>query len=68
MSGARINVIRKRGRPATGTDPMLAGRVPMTLIAAVEAWATRNGVTRSEAVRRLIQIGLEQEIEREIEK
>lgn len=47
---------------------MLAGRVPMTLIAAVEAWATRNGVTRSEAVRRLIQIGLEQEIEREIEK
>lgn len=61
MSDARINVIRKRGRPATGTDPMLAGRVPAEMIAAVEEWAERHNVSRSEAVRRLIQLGLETE-------
>lgn len=49
---------KKRGRPATGKDPMLAGRVPAEMIEAVELWAKRNDLTRSEAVRRLIQLGL----------
>lgn len=50
---------KKRGRPATGKDPMLTGRVPAEMIEAVELWAKRNDFTRSEAVRRLIQLGLE---------
>lgn len=40
---------------------MLAGRVPAEMIAAVEEWAERHKVSRSEAVRRLIQLGLEAE-------
>ncbi|MFT8780118.1 ribbon-helix-helix protein, CopG family [Acetobacter orientalis] len=38
---------------------MLTGRVPAEMIEAVELWAKRNDFTRSEAVRRLIQLGLE---------
>lgn len=52
---------KKRGRPATGKDPLLAGRVPVSLITALEEWAVRHGVSRSEAIRRLIQRGLESE-------
>lgn len=54
-------VPKKRGRPATGRDPLLTGRVPAEMIAAVEEWAERHKVSRSEAVRRLIQLGLEPE-------
>ena len=32
--------------------------MPATLIAEVEAWATANGVTRSDAIRRLVELGL----------
>nr|WP_275415031.1 ribbon-helix-helix protein, CopG family [Novacetimonas pomaceti] len=38
---------------------MLAGRVPSHMIKAIEDWARENGVTRSEAMRRLIAKGLE---------
>ncbi len=50
---------KKRGRPATGKDPLLTGRVPASLIKALEEWAARHGISRSEAIRRLIQRGLE---------
>ncbi|WP_219810315.1 ribbon-helix-helix protein, CopG family [Acetobacter cibinongensis] len=40
---------------------MLAGRVPAEMIVAVEEWAERYSVSRSEAVRRLIQLGLDVE-------
>ncbi|WP_415473158.1 ribbon-helix-helix protein, CopG family [Acetobacter persici] len=40
---------------------MLAGRVPAEMIAAIEEWAERHNVSRSEAVRRLILLGLEAE-------
>ncbi|MFT8334679.1 MAG: ribbon-helix-helix protein, CopG family [Acetobacter orientalis] len=52
---------KKRGRPATGKDPMLAGRVPAEMIEAVERWAAQHNLTRSEAIRRLIQLGLDVE-------
>ncbi|MEZ7136825.1 ribbon-helix-helix domain-containing protein [Komagataeibacter sp. SM21] len=61
MSASTKNVIRKKGRPPTGTDPMLAGRVPAEMIEAVTDWAKANGITRSEAIRRLIARGLEVE-------
>lgn len=38
---------------------MLAGRVPAEMISAISNWAVTNGVTRSEAIRRLIALGLE---------
>jgi hypothetical protein len=50
---------KRRGRPATGKDPHVAARMPPQLTAEVDAWAKANGMTRSEALRRLIVIGLE---------
>jgi hypothetical protein len=49
---------KRRGRPSTGKDPHMAARMPAELIAGVEAWATANGTTRSDAFRRLVELGL----------
>jgi hypothetical protein len=49
---------KKRGRPATGRDPHVTSRMPQPLIDQVEAWASANGATRSEAFRRLVELGL----------
>jgi hypothetical protein len=57
-----IKVIPKKkrgpGRPATGRDPVMTMRLPMTLRAAVDQWATTNKMSRSEAIRALIERGL----------
>jgi hypothetical protein len=37
---------RKMGRPATGRDPVIAGRVPADIIGALDAWAKAHGKTR----------------------
>jgi hypothetical protein len=47
-----------RGRPATGKDPHVTARMPNDLIVQVEAWATANDTSRSEAIRRLVELGL----------
>jgi hypothetical protein len=49
---------KKMGRPATGRDPTLGGRVPAEIIAAVDAYAAEIGTSRSDAMRRLIEAGL----------
>ena len=50
---------KKRGRPPTGgRDPHLSARMPPSLIAEVEAWATANDTSRSDAFRRLVELGL----------
>jgi hypothetical protein len=51
---------KKRGRPATGMAPVLPVRAPKELIARIEVWARRQSdkPSRSEAVRRLIELGL----------
>ena len=51
---------KKRGRPATGRDPVTAIRLPEDLRVRVEAWATKLSDTpsRSEAIRRLVEMGL----------
>jgi hypothetical protein len=49
---------KKRGRPGTGKDPHMAARMPLALIHQVEAWATANGTSRSDAFRRLVELGL----------
>jgi len=48
---------RKPGRPATGRDPLIALRVPAETIRAIDKWGGA-GVSRSEAIRTLIEIGL----------
>jgi hypothetical protein len=51
---------KKAGRPATGKDPMLSLRAPPELTRQVEDWAKRqpDNPSRSEAARRLIELGL----------
>jgi hypothetical protein len=49
---------KKRGRPGTGKDPHMAARMPPPLIHQVEAWAETNQTTRSDAFRRLVELGL----------
>jgi Arc/MetJ-type ribon-helix-helix transcriptional regulator len=51
---------RGRGRPATGQDPTLTVRLPIDLRSAIETWAKqqKDRPSRSEAIRRLIEIAL----------
>jgi hypothetical protein len=49
---------KKPGRPATGISPLLSARVPPEVFAAVEAWASERKLTPSEAIRRLVELGL----------
>ena len=53
-------ITKKRGRPATGKDPILTLRAPQALTAEVEEWADRqpDRPSRSEALRRLVEIAL----------
>jgi hypothetical protein len=48
------------GRPATGHDPSRTFRLSDEFMAALDAWAARQKDTpsRSEAIRRLVEIGL----------
>jgi transcriptional regulator with XRE-family HTH domain len=66
MSKKSITVIRKkRGRPPTGQDPITALRLPLALKLSVDNWANQrpDKPTRSEAIRRLIELGLAGEAE-----
>jgi hypothetical protein len=45
---------KKRGRPATGMDPMIGLRLPKDEIAKLDKWAKANGYTRSQAIRAAI--------------
>src|SRR5260370_1273458 len=55
-----IRVIpKKRGRPATGRDPVSAIRLPPDLTATIDKWAAQNNASsRSQAIRRLVALGL----------
>jgi hypothetical protein len=61
MKPSKKHVVRKRpGRPATGQDPVTAIRLSKELRANVDAWAATQDDEpgRSEAIRRLVEIGL----------
>jgi hypothetical protein len=61
MKSSKKNVVRKRpGRPATGQDPVTAIRLSKELRETVDAWAAEQDDEpgRSEAIRRLVEIGL----------
>jgi hypothetical protein len=49
---------KRRGRPPTGRDPGIHVRLPKEMLATIDAWSASKAVTRSEAVRRLVEIGL----------
>ncbi len=51
---------KKRGRPPTGVDPLVGVRFPQPMIDTIDAWAAKAGddVSRSEAIRRLVDLGL----------
>jgi Ribbon-helix-helix protein, copG family len=50
---------KKRGRPATGKDPLYGVRLGAELILAVDRWCEENELpSRSEAIRRLLELGL----------
>jgi hypothetical protein len=49
---------KRRGRPATGRDPVSAVRLPAELAAAVDQWGEAHEANRSEAIRRLVELGL----------
>jgi hypothetical protein len=51
-------VPKKRGRPATGRDPLVTTRMSAELIRSIDNWATGNNITRSEAMRRLVELSL----------
>jgi hypothetical protein len=46
------------GRKPTGTDPARTIRLSDEFIATVDAWAEAHDTGRSEAIRRLVEIGL----------
>ena len=54
----KVSPKKSRGRPATGKDPHITSRMPAAMIAEVEAWATANDTSRSDAFRRLVDLGL----------
>jgi Arc/MetJ-type ribon-helix-helix transcriptional regulator len=54
----KVTPKKSRGRPATGKDPHVTARMPASLIEQVEAWAAANETGRSEAIRRLVELGL----------
>ena len=51
---------KKRGRPATGKHPLTALRLPQDLTTAIGKWAADqdDAPNRSEAIRRLVELGL----------
>ena len=58
VKSIKVHPKKRRGRPATGKDPLVSARLPQALIDQVEDWATTNEASRSEAIRRLVEIGL----------
>ncbi len=58
---SKINSKKRSLMPTSGRAPHVAARFPPALIDAVNAYAaeTDGGITRSEAIRRLIVSGLE---------
>ena len=54
-----ISVKRKmRGRPSTGVDPLVGVRMPESLIVEIDAWAKPRDLSRSGAIRELVEVAL----------
>jgi metal-responsive CopG/Arc/MetJ family transcriptional regulator len=44
----------KNGRPTKDADPLISVQFPPETIRAIDRWAKRDHITRSEAIRRLL--------------
>jgi len=63
MSGVKKKgVPKRRGRPATGKDPLVSMRVPKNLIKRAEDEAAQAGVSRSAIMRRWLVAGADAEL------
>jgi hypothetical protein len=50
---------KKRGRPATGRNPLIGLRLPREIVTQIDEWSKLSGTkTRSEAISRLVKLGL----------
>jgi len=49
---------KKRGRPATGKQPLYGLRIADDQMQRINKWAEENSATRSEAIRQLVELGL----------
>ncbi|GBQ07505.1 hypothetical protein AA15669_1408 [Saccharibacter floricola DSM 15669] len=50
---------RGRGRPSTGgAYPLIGSRMPPDLVKEIDSWASANKMSRAEAIRVLVKIGL----------
>jgi hypothetical protein len=61
MKSSRKRVIpKKRGRPATGNDPVRAFRLSDEFMGNLDAWIAKqnDGPSRAAAIRRLVELGL----------
>src|ERR1700751_5455880 len=58
MKKSKVTWKKRHRRPATGRDRHVTSRMRPGLIAEVDVWATANDATRSEAIRRLVELGL----------
>ena len=68
MARKSIPVVRKkRGRPATGQDPVSAIRLSPALRSAIESWANQqpDKPSRSEAIRQLVEFALQAKSKRQ---
>jgi hypothetical protein len=54
----KVDQKTRRGRPATGRGTMVSSRIPPSTVDAVDDWASKNDTTRSNAIRRLVELGL----------
>jgi hypothetical protein len=60
IMGKSTNIVkRKPGRPSTLAASEYVGvRLPRGIVEALDGWAEKNETTRSEAIRRLVELGL----------
>ena len=58
MARSITEIPKRRGRPATGKDPLVTLRLPQAMIDALDKKAEAEGVSRSGAMRQLIEAGL----------
>jgi len=59
MAKSIKEIPKKRGRPATGKDPLVTVRLPQAMIDALDARATLVESARSAVIRDFIERGLE---------
>ena len=62
MKSTKRKQTRARGRPATGRDPPVTARIPNDAIELLDRWAKSEGITRGEAIRQLIEVGLKAKV------